>query len=44
MCGISSVYQEDNIEDAAAIAATAMEDTIVVQVPDVEWDLDELAV
>ena len=42
MCGISSVYQEDNIEDAATIAAAAMEDTIIVQMPDTEGDLDEL--
>ena len=33
--GISSVYQEDNINDAATVAATAMEDTIVVQVLDI---------
>jgi hypothetical protein len=41
MCGISSVYQDDNIDDAATVAATAIEDSIIVQVPDT-WDLDNL--
>ena len=44
MSGISSVYQEDNIEDSAIVAATAMEDTIVVEIPATEWDLDDLEV
>ena len=43
-CGISSIYQEDNIEDVATIAATTMEDSIIVQVLDTEWDLDNLEV
>ena len=34
MCGISSVYQEDNMDDAATIATTTMEDTIIVEISD----------
>lgn len=44
ICDISSVYQEDNIKDVATITAITIKDTIVVQVPDTKWDLDELAV
>jgi hypothetical protein len=44
MCGISSVYQEDNMDDAATIAATAMQMHIEVPTQDTEWDLDDLEV
>ena len=30
MCGISSVYQGDNIDDVATVATTAIKDTIIV--------------
>ena len=32
------------MEDAVTIATITIKDTIVVQVPNAEWDLDELAV
>ena len=42
MSGISSVYHEDNIDDAATIAAAAMDKPIDVHAQDAEWDLDDL--
>ena len=41
---ISSIYQEDSIQDIVTIAATSMEDTIVVEILDKEWNLDDLEV
>ena len=30
MCSISLAYQDDNMDDVATVATTAMEDTIIV--------------
>jgi len=50
MCGITSVYKEDSIEDAAEIAAKAMQqgierisviDGVEVFTQDADFDLDD---
>ena len=35
MCGISSVYQDNNIDNTATVAAITIKDSIIVQVPDI---------
>ena len=44
ICGISSVYYEDNIDDVATIATAAIDKPIEVYTQNKEWDLDDLEV
>ena len=44
MCGISSVYQQDYVDDTATIAAAAMHRVTEVHTQDTEWDLNDLEV
>ena len=42
MCGISSVYKEDSMDDAATIATATIQKDIEGYTQDVEWDLEDL--